>query len=62
MRIAELEYVKRLTVRRQKEFLDEIKQRLAEKVSVWKETSLENTDCLMNDVKVANVDSVKISV
>lgn len=38
-RIAELEYVENITVRRHEELFDKVKRRHAEKMSDWKETS-----------------------
>lgn len=61
-RIVKLEPVKTITVRRHEEVLDEVKKRYAEEICVWKETSAENSDYLINDVKVAKVGSVKMSV
>lgn len=60
-RIAELEYVEIMTVPRHKEFLDEVRLRHFKEVSVWK-NSAENTDSLINDVKVVKADCVKMSM
>lgn len=60
--IAELESVETVTVRRQEELMEKAKQRHAEEVNVWKETSLEDADSLVNDVKVPNANSVKMAV
>lgn len=60
--IAELESVETTTVLRQREPMDEIKQRHAQEVGVRKKTSAENVDSLINNVKVAKVDSVEMFV
>lgn len=51
-----------MTVRRHEEILDQVKQRHAEEVSVWKENSAENANSLINNVNVAKADIVKMSV
>lgn len=61
-RITELESVETMTVHRYEKLMDEVKQRHAEKVSVWKDTSRKNADGLIDTVKVAKGDSVKMSV
>lgn len=61
-RILKLESVEKVTVRRREELMDGIKRRHAEHFPVWKETSRDNLDSLINDVKVAKAGSVKMSV
>lgn len=41
---------------------EKVKQRHAAEVSVWKETSRGNADSIINNVKVAKADIVKMSV
>lgn len=60
--LAELETVGIATVRLQEEHMDEGKQRHAEVINFWNETSCKNLDSLINDINVAKVDSVNISV
>lgn len=42
--------------------MQEVKWRHMEKLNVWKETSTENTESYIMDVKVAYADSIKMSV
>lgn len=62
MRIAEFEFVETITVRRYEELIDEVEQRHAGEVSIWKETSQENGNSLIKDMRVAKADIVKIPV
>lgn len=50
------------TVRQHMEIKDEAKQRHAKAVCVWKKVSKKEGDTLVNDVKVANVEPVKMAV
>lgn len=61
-RIAELESAKTIAVCRHVKLMEEVKQRHAEEVSVWKETCQENAASRINDVKVAKADTVKMSL
>lgn len=58
--IAELESVETSTVCRHEEILEKVIQRHAEEIAVWKGTSAENVESLINDVKVANSNSIKM--
>lgn len=60
--IVELEAVKTRTVFWREELLEEIKQRHAEEIGVWKESSTENQDSSINDVLVPKAGSVKMPV
>lgn len=51
-RIAELESVETIPVRRHEELLDEIKQLHVEEIRLWKEIFAENADSLNNEVKL----------
>lgn len=62
VRNAKLESIDTITVPRDGELLNEVKQRLAKGISVWKEIPAENLDSLIKNVKFAKADSVKISV
>lgn len=62
VRVLEFKSVDTVNVCRHEELMDEFKQCRAEEVKVWKDTSLENADRLIYDVKVAKVDIVKMSV
>lgn len=61
-RIAELKSTETMTVRPHEELLEEVKYRLAKEVGVWKETSVKDSNSLINDVRLAKADRVKISV
>lgn len=58
VRIAELETVETMTVRRHEKLM-EVKQRHAEEVYVRNKTSRQNTDSLISDVKVLKARSEK---
>lgn len=60
--IVELGSVKTITVYWHEELLNEVKQRHAEEFRVWKETSAENADSLISNIKVVKADCVKMSV
>lgn len=62
MHIAELQSTETIIVRRHEELLEEVKTRHAKEAGVWKETSAENAKNLINDVRIAKVDSIKMSV
>lgn len=50
--MAKVKSVETLTFRRHEELFNEVKNRHAEEITVWKETSRENADSLTNDVKI----------
>lgn len=60
--IADFESTETITVCWHEAFLEEVKKRHAEKVKVCKETYAENADSLINDVRGAKADSVKMSI
>lgn len=60
--IAEVESVETITIPRRGDVSDEDKQRHTDEISVWKETSAENADSVINNGKVAKADSIKMSV
>lgn len=62
VRIAILEPVKIMNVRRHEELLEEVTQCQSDAIGVWKETSSQNADSPIDDVKVVKTDSVKMSV
>lgn len=61
-RINELVFVEPFTIRWHGELWDEVKQRHAKEVSNWNDKPAGNADSLISDVKLAKVDSVKMSV
>lgn len=61
-RIAEFAFVKTMTLRRHEELMDDVKKRPSEEVSVWWETSRENTDGLITDMKSAIAHTVRMSM
>lgn len=60
--MAKLEPVNRMAVRRNEKFFAEINQSHAGEIRVWKETSVESGNSLINCVMVAHVLSCKMSV
>lgn len=54
--ISEIKSGETITASLQEEIIDEVKQCHAEKIRVKKETSRENENSLMNDIKVAKAD------
>lgn len=61
-RIAELECMMKMTVRRHGKLINEVSHCNALKFSVWKETSAKNADSVISDVKVANTNAAELSV
>lgn len=51
-----------MTICRHEDFLEEVQQRHAIKIGVWKDTSAENVDSLITNTEVAKPDSVTRSV
>lgn len=61
-RLADLESVEMMTIRRHQNLLNELKQPHAKKVTVWLENSRDSADSLNNDVRVAKAEAIKMSV
>lgn len=61
-RIAFSKAVETTTVRLHEELTDMVKERHAEKVSIWKDVCQENAHGLIDDLKVVNVNSIKTSM